>query len=250
MDFDMNRVANNYSKSKKQDATLGIGITSYQKLDKDNIKFIVSSSEELDLNKIIEFIYSSFDYALIPVNRSLRRYHGDDKLFYATVIAHRSPKICAKVETSTFVKLNANSYLNEEMGTVWEKEKIGEEDFYVRQNDDDLDEVMDAISLSANIGISAAFDMTTFNPKYDVGSEVDVYYIKNSKPIIEKGKVTGLSKENVSVSVGGGKIDVPSGSIVKVYPGKGEETDVVDFLKKCYNPKGNVDFDYGALFNK
>lgn len=245
------KILNNYMSQKKQNITAGVVLAACEKLDGDNARLALASGDSMDLAKIRSSVFKMFDYALIPVNATADSFQGKDGLFYATIIAHRSPKKVRPVDSTRMVKMGANSFLDEDLGTVWQKEAIDEGEFYVRQNDDDIQQILDAVSLRANAMVTANFTFKGIDHRVKSGADVDVYLVKDGRPDTYKGKVSSVDENNyqVNVKVDGKSYTVPLGAITKVHMSSKEKNQVVDFLRKAYNPKG-AGVDYAGLFNK
>jgi hypothetical protein len=236
------KIVSNYLNKKRSMTTAGISICDYNLLNKDNVKLVFSSSDPIELLTARNLVFNKFDYSMIPVNETFASSKQEDGMFQASIIAHRSPMKVKDVQTD-MTKISANSYLDEKVGDIWEKQEIEGKEYFVRNNDEDIAKILEAIA------VTAGRNLQDVAPRWDVGTTVDVYVVKDGKPVVLSGKVKQIKGQTVVVMVNRQAIEVPSASIIKAYSDAGERNEVVDFLKKAYNPP-NADFDYGSLFNK
>jgi hypothetical protein len=223
-----------YNKTKPAGATM----VGRQLLDDNNVKLVLKK-DSITLSDAREAVFKA-NYSLMPVNDTFVAMGA-----YATIIAHRSPKQVKDIN-SKMVQLNASSFMDEELGSIWSKENIEGSEYFTRENDVNIDEILQSVTA---ISMLASFDFSTFNPKYSLGSTVDIYVIKDGRPQTLTGKVCGIEKQNVCVMTDDGKVEVASGAVVKTYETPAEMNEVVKHLGKAYNPKDGS-MDYGKLFKE
>jgi len=241
------RILSNYMTTKQQDTTLGVSLAGYQIIDDKNVKLALANSEPFSLNTVRANVYKMFDYALMPVNGTVDYLKGNNGLFYSTVIAYKSPSKVRDLNTSNMVQIAANTFLEENLGTFWEKKEIEGKDYFIRENDDDINKLLESVALQACASINA-FSFQRAN-MFEKGDEVDIYYMKDNKPIISKGKIVTDKGYTVSVRVNNKLMEVPVGSIVKKHMTQQDKNEVVDYLSRAYNPKDS-NIDYASKFNE
>ena len=228
----LNDVLKSYVKTKPA----GAAMVGRQLLDDNNVKLVLKK-DSITLNDAREAVFQA-NYSLIPVNDTFVSMGA-----YATIIAHRSAKQ-VKDLSSKMVQLNASSFMDEELKTIWSKEKIEGDEYFTRANDVDIDEILQSVTAVAML---ASFDFSTFNPQYSVGSTVDIYIVKDGKAQTVTGKVSSIDKHLVTVMTDDGKVEVASGAVIKTYETPTEMNEVVKHLGRAYNPKDGS-MDYGKLF--
>lgn len=237
------KILGSYLKSKKEDSTIGVILADYNMLDEDTAHLAIASCVPLELNETRSWVFSTFDYSLIPMNKTINYYKGNDGLFYNTIVTSKSPARCKDIESSKFIKIGANSYLDQKLDQIWNKEDIDGKKFFIRENDDNIQSTLNELSIST-IGLSASFDFQTLKTKYDVGSIVTVYFRNNDgNPMVDSGKVTNIQDDGtVTVRIKGKDLIIPAASIIQTESAPADKNKILDHLKKVYKQGSDIDY--------
>jgi hypothetical protein len=155
-------------------------------------------------------------------------------------------------EKKNLVALNASVFLDQELGEVWEKQDVEGRSMFVRKNEDNIEELLSKLYLTASYGARTMVKAELFVPQVLVGMAVRFYAYENGKPSILTGNIVDISAEGID-------IEIPSETETKKYRVKPDAilqaesinniNQCVDYLRKCYNPKDGS-FDYAGMFLK
>lgn len=232
------RIISKYLQAKEETKTLGVSLEAYEVLDKDSVKVAASSSTPIDRDTLRAFVFSAFDYSLTPIRFTDAYYEGDNNMFYATCVASRT-RVQRPAEGSKFTRISANSYLDEDLGKIWEKQEIEGKPYFVRDNDDDIQKIVESVAIGASSALGG------FNPRYEVGSQVEFYHRVGDKAVVKSGKVTKFDGPFVNIKCDAGTVKIPSGAIIKVNDAPKEG--VIEYIRKAYNVG---DVDYASFLTK
>ncbi len=242
-----NRVLNNYKKIKEGQMTAGVGVIDHAPISKDCVKALLFSQSEMNTASVKSFVFEAFSHKLFPVQSSIQLFQDEQGRNYATIVLARIGSINMSIEDGEkkgLTKISASSYLDQEIGQVWNKESIEGKERFVRNNMDDIDTIMEAVKVTASVYEIQGMGMADFNPRYKAGSEVDVYLLKDNVSTIVKGTVKSISGQQVVVKLeSGDTVTVPSGSVIKTYLTSDEMGDAVNYMRKAFNPPdGSLDY--------
>lgn len=228
-------------------------VASCAPLGKNSAKIVIGSTNPIDLSTARDFIFSITGHTLIPCNETFTAYvnnHSD--IHYASMIAYRTTEMQVSEDdprAQAFVQVNANTYLDQNIGSVWEKSIVEGKPYYVRQNDDDVETLLKTFNLTASVSENLAID--AFSPDLSKGVNVVEFFVhdKFGKTGVEHGIVKAVAEATVSVQVGEHLVTIPTLAVTKVVSVEGASSisEVIDYLKKAYNPSdGSI--DYAKMF--
>lgn len=239
-----------------------LSLVGYDDLDKNSSKLVISCIRPFRAEDVRDFIFDKLQGKVFPIKETTRFYEGPDHRFYATAIVARLPKLIAKVEDKPkFVKVSADTWLDDTYESLWNKEEIGGKQYFSRDNDESLNDILLAASLQASFEIRRTAPIKELlATEISVGDEVTAFAMIDGKPSFVKGIVKEISdkgvvietktEENVEAAQSpSGNVIVPENAVVDVSPDKKSLDDVIDYLRKAFNP-ANSDFDYASLFLK
>ena len=225
----------------------GICLAAFSLVGDSVAKLMLVGSLPFDQNEARQFVFQRFGYKLFPLLGTYEFGRKDRSTFWCTLFAAKPLNVVEPAENKkNLVQMNANAWLDQDIGKVWAKETIDGKEFLVRSNDDNLGELLNLVSLQAS---STARTLQVPMIACKVGDLVDVVTIIDGKPMTVKGTVKAVSSTHCTVSTTDGDLSVPLGSVVRKHITQEESDKVVDYLSQAYNPK-NGSFDYGALFKR
>jgi hypothetical protein len=238
-----------YEAMKQKDKTVGIYLLTAAKLGDYSARLIVGSSGPISISAARDFVFASTDNRLMPHNDTFRTWEEKHQ-HIGSIFAHRSPvKYKETSKLPGLVQVSANSYLDHEIGTVWEKTEIGGKEYFVRQNEDDIKKVLEDVTiLTASIYTGHRTTITDFIGNVEKGNVVNFFTLTASgKAGSAFGKVIRKNGDNVLLRVGDVKVTVPLLAVNEVIdmPTKGETPeDIVNYLKKAFISEDNQDSPY------
>lgn len=246
------RILDEYFSKKSEDKTLGCHVVAASSLGENSVKLVISSASPIDLVTIREFVFSATDRRLIPYNNTFMQSKSKDGMYYASIIAYRSPVEQKAVEENPgMVQVAANSYLDQELGEVWEKSEIEGKKYFIKKNNEDIEEILKAVAhMTASSKVYSNDAMEDFTPVVLVGNYIEFFtFDTDGKAGKALGKVEGIEGEALKVKVGETltNIPIPIHAVTRVIAdiggGDGRLTtmeDVIAYLKKAY-PKEYAD---------
>ena len=242
------KVLENYNKTKVSDKTMGCSLIACENFGKNCAKMVIGSYNELDKHTIRSFVFSSTDHKLIPYTDSINKYRDDTNNYhYATVIAYK-PSIRYKdalKASNTMTQINSNSFLDEELGNVWEKKDVNGKQYFVRSNDDNIEDVLEEAYLSSSASTKLAASVSNFNEKVKPGDYVKFFTFKQDTPGNAIGHITSASRDKVSVkTIKGKELTIPSHAIIAAVPEEQVDNveDVVNWLKNALAPTEETEY--------
>ena len=240
------KVLSNYQKQKSNDRTIGCHLVSCADFGKKCAKLVIGSSGKLDKNTVRKFVFSCTDYKLIPYNETINYFQDKKSDFhYASVIAYK-PSIQYKEaeKASGMVQINSNSFLDEELGNVWEKKEHNGKQYFVRSNDDNVDEILKEAYLNSSAMIRATNNIEEFTYKPSPGDYVEFFTFGNDTPGKSVGYVKSSSEESVEVKVNKKSYNIPVHAITAKVPGDEVNSveEVVEWLKDAYPTEENSEY--------
>lgn len=242
------KVINSYLDKKKEDITLGCHFAGGAILGKRTAKLVVGSSTPITLSTIKSFVFDNTEKKMVCVNNTFKVYDDPQKrLYYASIIAYK-PVIKLNSNPSRLKQINSNSFLDEDLGTIWEKKMIEGKPYFFRENSDDIEEIFERVqymtaSTSARVGnIDSAF-LPSFEG--NLGAE---FFIFNSKgePGKAIGVIKGFTQDTCTITDKSGEITIPIHAVLSTIPIEGSYStieEVIAYLKKAYgkNYEGRLD---------
>lgn len=242
------KVLSTYAQKKSKDRTLGCHLVTCDNFGKNCAKLVVGTGGNLDKNTVRQFIFSCTDHKLIPFTDSMKFYEdGRNGYNYASVIAYK-PSIHYKDadKVSGMTQINSNSFLDEELGSVWEKRDLNGKQYFVRSNDDDVEEILrEAYLNSSSATVRASANINEFNHRVSPGDYIEFFTFKKDTPGKSLGYVTSSAEDSVKVRTTKGKeFDIPVHAILSKVPGEEVNSveEVIDFLKDAYATEDNVEY--------
>lgn len=248
------RICDSYlSAREKIKASAGLSLVGYVEIDDSSKKLILSSEFAITEESVRDYVFSALQHAAFPVHGSIQLMKGTDGRNYATVIVSKPEKVMVpESEKKNLVALNASVFLDQELGEVWEKQDVEGRSMFVRKNEDNIEELLSKLYLTASYGARTMVKAELFVPQVLVGMAVRFYAYENGKPSILTGNIVDISAEGID-------IEIPSETETKKYRVKPDAilqaesinniNQCVDYLRKCYNPKDGS-FDYAGMFLK
>ncbi len=233
-------IINNYMKAKSENATLGMYTVSASLLGNHSTKIIIGSATPINLNSAREFIFAATDNKLVPYNETFKTYE-DKHGFYASMIAYRSA-IQHKTEEAVkgFTQISANSYLDTDLNQVWTKENIDGKNFYIRQNDDQLEEIMqNALYITSSSNVALSVNPNTFEETIEADDFVEFFTLDvDGNPGKSLGQISDISNEGdmVTVKVQDQEVAIPASAILNKIniQAASSKAEVMEYLKKAY----------------
>jgi len=236
-------IVSSYLNKKDEDKTLGIHLEACAAIGNNSAKLVVGSTTQLSLGAVKEFVFATTGYKLIPYSDSYVPFkQEEDGLYKASIIAFRSKRVEEEAGSKkNMTQISANSYLDQEVGDVWEKEDIDGSPHFVKKNLENIEKILEDVAYtSASTTIRAKSDINEFVPVFASGDWVEFFTLnKDTRPGKAIGLVAGTKIDNnniIEVIVGSAKASIPRFAVSRVVAGN-EVTnveDVISFLKKMY----------------
>ena len=216
-------------------------------------RVIVASMEPFSVSEAVSAIHENLGNKVIPFGASFTPIQSEahPAMCFASVHCYKaSHKVrpADEANMSQCKAITASTYLDVQLGDVWERKEIDGKQYLLRANDDDLDEVM-GIALTASVAANARVEPDGFVLRPEVGNTVTFFAAeqtdKGMRPYIDVARVTEVTAGSVGIMIeeGGHRANayVPASSIVNIIEGAAldgntSRADIIDFLKECYGP--------------
>jgi hypothetical protein len=143
------------------------------------------------------------------------------------------------------VQVSASTYLDEALGSTWQKADKDGKTYFVRQNVENLEEVLRTArygTMTASIRASANVDESM--PKAEVGDTAEVFAMDEDGNVGKAlGKIEKIEDGNVDLAIASDeegkeptKVQVPASAIMRVVPmsAANSKKEVIDFLMQSY----------------
>ncbi len=237
------RVISSYLEEKEKNKSLGINLVDFNMLGEKSAKMVVSSASPIELDEIRDFVFKETDHKLLPYNDTFTPYDSHKDNFYASIIAYKSPIHYKDSEKcKSYTQISSNTYLDRETNQVWEKEDMDGKTFFVRKNNDQVDELLEDIAFTTSSVVRLSASNLDFTPEIEKGSPVEFFVLyEDGKPSIEDGIVNDINQDgtlNLDVNINdelSKAQNIPTEAVVKVKAQTiNTKEGVVEYLKKAY----------------
>lgn len=233
--------------------SIGIRVVASKALGRNTVRVIVSSAGKLDLPSVKNFIFNASNYTLIPFNDSYLESNTDSNSFAS--IHCTFSRVCHLREddprATRIVQLSANTYLDQEIGTVWQKKNIENVNYFVRSSEDDVEKIL--TEMNANYPANIKASMEDFIPSMAVGNVISFFAHTDKGSSIEQGIIASIdsAKQAIKVKSNNHFYTIPLLAVHRVVALAAGDIpeDVINYLKQAYNPKDGS-FDYAEMFKK
>lgn len=238
-----NKILSRYADKKSKIGNFGIFTAAYEKLGDNSAKLIIGSSSPLTADRVRAYVFDITSHKMLPSMDTMTITEDKRKgVFYASVFVHRSPvqlKPVNEVNLKSFTQINANSYLDESMSTVWSRVDKDGVPYFVRQNDEKVEDILEAAQkCTANVMRASARD---FALKAQVGDHIE-FFAMDENGLTGKGlgKVDKINTDKLDVTVGEGeeelKVSIPASAIIRVVPMAAASSieEVIKYLEDAY----------------
>lgn len=224
--------------SANKSAQTSIVLAGYSPLGKNSAKLILSSGSQISLDDARNFVFQKFNHTLLPFNSSYTT-GAHRNMCTASIIVYRN-SVKTRMEAKGLVQINANSYLDTELGEVWESKEVEGTKMFVRENTDEINKVLSDLNMTA----ASMFRVEAAAFRQPVETNNVIEFFAKSKDAAETavGVVAGVSEDTLDVLVGSATISIPRDAMIRVISATSVD-EVVDYLVKAYpnNP------EYAAL---
>lgn len=216
-------------------------------------RVIVASMEPFSAAEAVTAIQENLGNKVIPFAPSFTPIQSEahPAMCFASVHCYKSSHKVRPADEANMAQckaITASTYLDVQLGDVWERKEIDGKQYLLRANDDDLEEVM-GIALTASVAQNARVEPDGFVLHPAVGETVTFFAAeqtdKGMRPYIDVAFVTEVTAGSVGIMIeeGGHRANayVPSSSIVNIIEGAAldgntSRAEIIDFLKECYGP--------------
>lgn len=233
-------------------------------------RIIIASLEPFSVSDAVTAIHAAMQGSVIPHPQSftLLQSEAHPGMNFASMHCYKGSFKVRPADEANMAKctaITASTYLDVELGNVWERKQIGDKQYIVRANDDDLEEVM-AIALTASVSPQAQVEPDGFivRPK---PNDYVVFFAAEKKddgsvaPYMDVAQVTQIQGSSVGILIedGGHQASafLPAASIVNIIEidANGNEpcaldpdhklsrASILEYLKQAYGP------EYAAALN-
>lgn len=246
-----NNIARRFQEKTSHDGKIGAFVAAVQPLGEKTVRIILASHKELEVTAAREFVFAASRHNLIPYTPTFSKYQGTDGMCYAGITAYVVDIQHLSVDdpkAATFANLQANTFIDQELGNVWERKTIDNKSYFVRSSEDDLESILS--EMQASYGSKTGVDVRAFAPKVGVGNVVSFFTMDvEGKPGTATGIVASVHGTDVKVKSNEHFYTIPMfaiNQVVQMQAGDAPE-EVIKFLREAYNVEG---IDYAGLFNK
>ncbi len=230
----VSNVLASYANKKKGTAT-GMTMVAFDMLGDHSAKIFIASGSKIDLTAARQFVFDKLNHTMIPFNASYTEYKDNSKCL-ASIICYRN-KYKTKDTDTKFSQISASSYLDTELGDIWEAKEVDGKKMFVRENTDEISKVLSDLSMTASKNYR--IEASAFNPTVSKGDYIEFFARTNDSADICIGQVVEVDAEaKVNVVVGNVKADIPKASVIRVLSAV-NKSEVIEYLKKAYanNPE-------------
>lgn len=236
-------------------------VASAKACGKVTARVIVASIEPFTAANAIAAIHENLDRRVTPYAPSFTPLMSEahPHLVFASVHCYKGSHKVRPADEANMANcqsITAATYLDVELGNVWERKEIDGKQYLLRANDDDLEEVM-GIALTASVSPEVQVEADGFVVTTKVGDYVTFFAAEQAedfglRPYMELAQVTEVTASSVGVALSENghtaNAYLPSASVVNIIEaaaldGNTSREDVLNFLKECYGP------DYVAALN-
>lgn len=224
---------------------------------KQTARVIVASPEPFDASDAVLAIQATMQGSVSPYAPSFTplRSEAEPNLNFASVHCYKSSHKIRPADEANMANcqaITASTYLDVELGNVWERTEIGQKQYLIRANEDDIEEAM-AIAMTASVAPQARVDGNGFVIVPKVGDYVTFFATEQKEngvaPFIDVARVTEITGSSVGITIEEGDYHssafIPASSIVNVVieandaalQDKLSRSDIIEFLKECYGPE-------------
>lgn len=233
-------------------------------------RIIIASMEPFSVSDAVTAIHASMQGAVVPYPQSftLLQSEAHPGMNFASMHCYKASHKIRPADEANMAKMTAitaSTYLDVELQNVWERTQIGDKQYLIRANEDDLEEVM-AIALTASVAQQAQVEADGFivRPK---PNDYVVFFAAEKKddgsivPFMDLAQVTQIQGSSVGILIeeGGHQASafLPAASIVNIIEldANGNEpcaldpdhklsrASIIEYLKQAYGP------EYAAALN-
>lgn len=219
---------------------------------KHTARIIVASSLPISQADAISVIHRDLNHSVIPYGPSftLLQSEAHPNMMFASIHAYKASHKVRPADEQNMAKcqsITASTYLDVDMGTVWERREIDGKQYLLRANDDDLNEVM-AIALTASVNNDARVEGEGFFLHPKKGDYVSFFAAEqtedgNTRPFMDIALVTEVTANSVGILIEeqghSASAYIPTPSVVNILSSAALENnvsrqDIINFLEECY----------------
>lgn len=219
-------------------------------------RIIIASMEPFTAAEAATAIHENLGNSVLPYLPTFTPLISEahPNMIFASMHCYKDPHKVRPADETNMANcqaITASTYLDVNLGNVWERKEIGGKQYLIRANDDDLEEVMN-IALTASVAqeVRVAADGFVVMPKagdfitFFAAEQVD----GGLKPYMDIAQVTEVAGDSVGIQIEEGEHKanayLPASSVVNVLQLKGaaldgniSRADIINFLKECYGPE-------------
>lgn len=218
-------------------------------------RVIVASFEPFSVSEAIDAIHENLNNKVVPYAPSFTPLMSEahPNMVFASVHCYKSSYKVRPADEANMANchsITASTYLDVELGNVWERKEIAGKQYLIRANDDDLESVM-AMALTASVAATSRVEADGFFVEPKVGNFITFFATeqteKGVKPYIDIARVTEVTAGSVGISIEEGNHTatayLPTASVVNIIEGAAaldgttSRQEVINFLKECYGPE-------------
>lgn len=224
-------------------------------------RLIVASAEPFTVSQAVEAINNTMQGKIAPFAPTFTQLQSaaHPNLLFASIHCYKGSHVIRPADEATMAKcqaITASTYMDVELGNVWERTEIGGKQYLIRANEDDLDEVM-SIAMTASVADHARVHGDGFIVYPKKGDFVTFFATEKRedgsiKPFMDIARVTEVSASSVGLIIEEGEHSasayLPAASIVNVIEMDAsgnnpsaldpdhpmDRSSIIDFLKQCY----------------
>ena len=245
------RIADRLIAAKASKPSLGMFLQDYTKIGDNSAKMLVGSASEITPDAVRDFVFESTNNKMIPMDDSI--VIKEDKVqgyCFASVIAYRAPIVHQEATPEVvkkMTKVSASTYLDESLGTTWQKQEADGKCYFIRQNVENLEEVLRTARYGTmTASIRASVNVESSIPTMNIGDTAEIFAMDeggNTGKALGKIDKIDTNTNMVDVTIGEGtdaaSVSVPASAIMRVVPiqAANSKKEVIDFLMQSY-PEG------------
>lgn len=233
-----------------------VWLAGYNALGENSARLIFGGVGEIRQDQVLAAVQNVTDgemtaYApsFAPLEMSARI--GDSNIHYASIFAVKPRVHFLKATEDVIARckvISSTSYLDTELGKVWDRKEINGESYLVRVNDMSPEDIL-KVSLMAKTDASFKVNSDTFLVTHNAkpGDYVEFFatevHENHVQPFMDVAKVTANHGNALDIEIADGtfnsKATIPAHAVrtvAKVHEGTTRQ-DVMDFLFKAYGDK-------------